>query len=84
VHEQQAELTLDEIQERFDWMMKFIETGKYDFSPPASMQRETRKVQVKMTRTANLTPHTANGRCRHAACGARGAPARRGGGRGRS
>jgi hypothetical protein len=31
-----------------------------------------------------LTPHSADGRCRHAACGARGAPARRGGGRGRS
>ena len=31
-----------------------------------------------------LTPHAADGRCRHAACGARGAPARRGGGRGRS
>ena len=30
------------------------------------------------------TPHAADGRCRHAACGARGAPARRGGGRGRS
>ena len=25
------------------------------------------------------TPHAAGGRCRHAACGARGAPARRGG-----
>ena len=32
----------------------------------------------------DLTPHAADGRCRHAACGARGAPARRGGGRGRS
>ena len=31
-----------------------------------------------------ITPHAADGRCRHAACGARGAPARRGGGRGRS
>jgi hypothetical protein len=42
VHEQKAELTRDEIQERFDWMMKFIETGKYDFSPPASRQRGRR------------------------------------------
>ena len=33
---------------------------------------------------SDLTPHAADGRCRHAACGARGAPARRGGGRGRS
>jgi hypothetical protein len=31
-----------------------------------------------------LTQHTAEGRGRHAACGARGAPARQGGGRGRS
>ena len=31
-----------------------------------------------------ITPYAADGRCRHAACGARGAPARRGGGRGRS
>ena len=26
---------------------------------------------------SHLTPHTADGRCRHAACGATGAPARR-------
>ena len=31
-----------------------------------------------------LTPHAADGRCRHAACGERGAPARQEGGRGRS
>jgi hypothetical protein len=30
------------------------------------------------------TPHAADGRCRHAACRARGAPARRGGDRGHS
>jgi phosphoglycolate phosphatase len=34
--------------------------------------------------TSDLTPHAADGRCRHAARGARGAPARRGGARGRS
>jgi len=32
----------------------------------------------------SIASHAADGRRRHAACGARGAPARRGGGRGRS
>jgi len=36
------------------------------------------------TEAQSLTPHTADGRCRHAACRARGAPARQGGDRGRS
>ena len=39
---------------------------------------------IRLMPTICLTPHAADGRCRHAACGARGAPARRGGGRGRS
>jgi hypothetical protein len=42
LHQQQSELTREEIQERFDWMLKFLKTGRYDFKPPASRQRAER------------------------------------------
>ena len=42
-HEQQSDLTEEEIKERYDWLMNFFKTGEYDFSPPASRQKEKRR-----------------------------------------
>lgn len=42
-HEQQSDLTAEEIKERYDWLMNFFKTGEYDFSPPASRQKEKRR-----------------------------------------
>lgn len=43
LHEQQDELTDEEIKERYEWMIKFFKTGEYDFSPPASTQKKKRR-----------------------------------------
>ena len=43
LHEQQCELSSQEILERFDWIVKYRSTGEYDFSPPALRQKLKRK-----------------------------------------
>lgn len=44
-HEKQTDLTSEEIRERFEWIINFRLTGVYDFNPPASKQRRTRRKQ---------------------------------------
>jgi len=43
LHKKQEELSLKEIQERYNWIIKFVETGVYDFDPPASRQQKRRQ-----------------------------------------
>ena len=43
LHEQQTDLTAEEIKERYDWLVKYFKTGEYDFGPPASRQKEKRR-----------------------------------------
>ena len=48
LHEQQEDLTPDEIKERYNWLIEFFKTGEYDFEPPASRQKaERRKINEK-------------------------------------
>ena len=42
-HEKQADLTREEIRERFEWIINFRMTGVYHFDPPASRQRRMRR-----------------------------------------
>lgn len=49
LHEQQSELTPEEVQERYEWMMKYRTTGIYDFNPPASRQRKKRLEEKRNT-----------------------------------
>lgn len=48
-HEQQVDLTPEEIKERYDWLIKFFKTGMYDYDSPASRQKEQRKAEKENT-----------------------------------
>lgn len=49
LHEQQSELTPEEIKERFQWVVGYHATGEYDFDPPASRQRLKRRKEKDNT-----------------------------------
>jgi len=42
MHEQQCDLNDTEVRERFDWILRFVQTAEYDFDPPASRHRAAR------------------------------------------
>jgi len=48
-HQQQSDLTGEEIKERFDWIINYRITGEYNYDPPASKQYEKRKEERKKT-----------------------------------
>jgi hypothetical protein len=41
-HAKQSDLSVEEIKERFNWLLKYFKTGEYDFNSPASKQRKKR------------------------------------------
>jgi hypothetical protein len=47
LHEQQGDLTPEEVRERFEWIKNFRMTGLYDFDPPASRQRARRREEKR-------------------------------------
>jgi hypothetical protein len=49
LHEQQEDLTAEEVKERYDWLINFFKTGEYDFEPPASRQKEERRKSKEKT-----------------------------------
>ena len=48
-HQQQSDLTKEEIRERFDWIINYRTTGEYNYEPPASKQYDKRKEEKSKT-----------------------------------